>query len=74
MTDTTEERCPHCDMPLFYELGGQQLTSKVGHAFRGVYDGVLFWGCLSCHGTWHRFPDDHRLHEVAQQIMDGAPK
>lgn len=34
-----------------------------GHEVRGVYDGVLYWSCLTCGHAWPRdWPEsDHRL-------------
>lgn len=72
MTSTT---CPHCNAdlrgsPILPEhqehYGGETHYSRaVGIEVRGVYDGVLFWQCPDCHGTWHRFPEDHWLRHRA---------
>lgn len=60
--------CPHCAADLH---NGR----AIGVEIRGVYDGVLFWGCPDCGGSWHRWsPDDWpRLHEAAVWYV-GPPK
>jgi hypothetical protein len=34
----------------------------IGVEIRGLYDGVCYWLCPDCGGTWDRFPEGHRLH------------
>jgi Zn ribbon nucleic-acid-binding protein len=41
----------------------------VGVEVRGVYDGVLYWECLSCGHRWHRWPEGHELRRRAHAHM-----
>lgn len=38
----------------FLEVSGTP-TTVIGVEIQGVYDGVLFWACPDCHGTWNRW-------------------
>lgn len=59
--------CPHCAVPLLD--GG--VTHVIGVEIRGVYDGVLFWMCSACGGTWHRWSaDNEHMRAKAQRVMD----
>lgn len=61
------EVCPHCDA----DLSNNRTT---GVEIWGVYDGVLFWRCPDCGGSWHRWtPNDRlRLYEAAEKYI-GTP-
>lgn len=43
-----------------------------GHEEPGIYDGILYWSCPFCGGTWHRFePGDGRRYERAKEFIHG---
>ena len=46
-----EGRC----LCLPYGEGKTHFSRIIGVEIRGVYDGVLFWACPECGGTWHRW-------------------
>ncbi len=50
MTDT----CPHCNA----DLRDGDYSRLIGVEIPGVYDGVLYWLCPDCNGTFHRWDDD----------------
>jgi DNA-directed RNA polymerase subunit M/transcription elongation factor TFIIS len=56
--DRMDLKCPEC--------GNAEGRSIVGHEVRGVYEGVLFWGCMECGTTWNRWPEGHALHVKAE--------
>lgn len=60
--------CPHCNADLH---NGR----AIGVEIRGVYDGVLFWRCPDCGGSWHRWSpvNSLRLYERAVRYVR-APK
>ena len=78
---TQPDNCPHCGLSLF----GEPITShspwqpgdapryrrEIGNEVRGVYDGVLFWECPDCGGTWQRFDLTSPLHHAAKKYMRG---
>ena len=48
----------------------------VGHSVVGVedphiYDGALYWECLTCKTRWHRWPEGHRLYVLAEPFVNG---
>lgn len=47
----------------------QYYFRTIGMEIRGVYDGILFWICPDCTGTWNRWPADHFLHAVVEEWM-----
>lgn len=50
---------------------------EIGIEVLGVYDGILFYECPDCHGTWHRFPDTpyyERLYKAADKHMNKADR
>jgi hypothetical protein len=62
------DNCPHCNADLLGEVipehiqpGGHHYRRSLGIEIRGVYDGVLFFACPDCHGTWHRWKPEHSL-------------
>jgi hypothetical protein len=70
--------CPHCGADLFGEVipehirpagCGHRYHRGLGIEIRGVYDGVLFYACPDCHGTWHRWKRSHdeRLWQAAEK-------
>lgn len=54
--------CPKC---------GNSDQSKVhGYEIRGVYDGILFWGCAVCGHKWPRFmPSSGRLYDAGVKYI-----
>lgn len=65
MSDLTH--CPHCN-------ADQRPGRTIGVEIWGVYDGVLFWRCPDCGGSWHRWSPDSwlRLYKAAEKYV-GAP-
>lgn len=74
-----EDTCPHCgtsqqgkeipeaDRQYYgYVTHGSR---TIGIEVRGVYDGVLYWACPDCRGTWHRWPEGHYLHKRAAKYI-----
>jgi NTP pyrophosphatase (non-canonical NTP hydrolase) len=71
--------CPHCAADLRGKpipdaqqesYGGlTHYHREIGVEIRGVYDGVLFYACPYCHGTWNRWSRDRepRLWAAAEQ-------
>ncbi len=53
--------CPRCQSSEFV----------VGQQIQGVYDGVLFWGCIGCEVTFHRFPEGDPRRARAEKYVDG---
>lgn len=41
----------------------------IGHEVNTAYDGILFWSCPDCGGTWHRWPEGHHLRVIAARYM-----
>lgn len=70
------ENCPKCGANLrgapiptehTEQFGGEAFYSRmIGVEVQGVYDGVLYWMCPDCRGTWHRWPRDSRLYRAAR--------
>jgi Zn ribbon nucleic-acid-binding protein len=54
-------RCPACSH-----------SEIMGYEQRGVYDGVLVWGCMACGHAWPRFSTEDwpRLHDKAVEIIE----
>lgn len=49
------------------ETASTHYSNLIGYEVRGVYDGVAYWGCPMCGGTWHRFPEsDPRRDRLAR--------
>lgn len=46
-------------------------SRKIGCEVRGVYDGVLYWQCPDCHGTWHRWTDSEMRRKAEPYITQG---
>ena len=76
--------CPHCSADLrgepipqecidagFYPSGATHYERVIGIEVRGVYDGVLYWQCPDCGGTWQRFVSNSWQAQRAQQYMRG---
>lgn len=73
--------CPHCAAGLLGDPIPQKYIDEgwygtkthydrtIGVEVRGVYDGVLYWACPDCGGTWHRWPEDHHLRARAEKHM-----
>lgn len=76
--------CPHCNANLQgspipqasidagYYGDDTHFSNVIGIEIRGVYDGVLFWGCPRCGGRWHRWEEGTRQHTAAQPYIDGS--
>lgn len=73
------ENCPHCGVSLIAEPlppvadpNGTQLPGSVNEKVMGieipeVFDGVLYWMCLSCRGAWHYWTTEWgRRYEAAR--------
>lgn len=77
----TLDHCPHCQVslqgdPIPEESRKWYGTSthwrkEIGIEVMGVYDGVLYWQCKDCGGTWHRWPEDHYLRARAEPYIHG---
>jgi hypothetical protein len=66
---TDRETCPHCNGSLVDDRPGptgQRGWRTIGIEVLGVYDGILYWMCPDCSGTWHRWPEGHHLRIRAQ--------
>lgn len=71
--------CPHCQTSLVGEPippesrhlygGDTHFDRTIGVEVRGVYDGILFWTCPDCAGTWHRWPKGHPARNIARRYM-----
>jgi|14_taG_2_1085336.scaffolds.fasta_scaffold53398_2 hypothetical protein len=44
----------------------------VGVEVSGLYDGVLYWLCPECNGTWHRWPEGSELYGKARAYLDSS--
>lgn len=80
---TRPDNCPHCDASLLGEpLSARAYASgawgdathfhrEIGIEVPWEFDGVLFWSCPDCGGTWQRFDLTSPLHHVAEKYMHG---
>jgi len=59
-----QRHCPRCGADLYgdvvpgqYDPDGkeQRYHRGIGVEIWGIYDGILFYACPDCHGTWHRW-------------------
>lgn len=69
--------CPHCNADLAETLPDGRTGSRViGVEIWGVYDGVLFWRCPDCGGSWHRWSvaTNLRLYEKAAKYVGTQAK
>lgn len=78
----TPEVCPYCSadlrgnpIPEEYRQAGYygppdsastHYSRVVGHEESTIYDGILYWGCPDCGGTWHRWPEGSRMRRFAE--------
>lgn len=75
---TNDYECPHCGSDLrgapipqeyvdlgYYKPGSTHYSRKIGIEVRGVYDGILYWRCPDCGGTWHRWMNNGYLRQKA---------
>lgn len=72
MSSTKPDICPNCSAHLEYEHIDRDgirrdYSRRVGVEIGGVYDGILFWACPDCGGTWNRWPEDHPRWVVAER-------
>lgn len=58
--------CPQC--------ANDNGSAIIGHEVRGVYDGVLVWGCMGCGHLWNRWPEGHYLHAKAEEWLKNHPR
>lgn len=74
----TLQHCPHCNVSLQGDpipeshrqwYSGTHWRREIGIEVQGVYDGVLYYECRNCSGTWHRFPEDHWLRKKAESYI-----
>ena len=42
---------------------------EIGVEVRGVHDGVLYWKCPDCQGTWQRWPEGSSLFNIAKGYL-----
>lgn len=73
-----EQTCPHCTANLIGELAsdyyGKPYYPRLafGHEEPGIYDGILYWSCPFCRGTWHQFDKSYgRRYQAAQRFIHG---
>lgn len=76
----SQNTCPHCDTNLIgdpipedirHHYGDKTHFRRViGIEVRGVYDGVLYYRCPDCGGTWHRWPEGHYLRRRAEPFVN----
>lgn len=71
------EACPYCKANLQGEPIPQEYidagmygdkthySRMIGIENPRIYDGILYWKCPDCGGTWHRWPEGTRQHTVA---------
>jgi hypothetical protein len=74
----THETCPHCGtdqrgQPIPGDPQGRRYSRTLGVEIRGVYDGVLYWQCPDCGGTWHRWPEGDPLRHAASCWVPDNP-
>jgi len=79
------DNCPHCGVSLLggpippesierhYFGAATHWRREVGCDVPGAYDGVLFWMCPDCGGTWQRFDLTSPLHHAAKKYIHGSP-
>src|SRR4051794_24279323 len=79
MVDQVDEyECPHCGADLrgnpipqeyidggYYAPEATHYNRKVGVEVPSVYDGILYWECPDCGGTWHRWRENDYLRQKA---------
>lgn len=70
-SDLQGKPIPHADVARgWYPKGVTHYSRTIGVQVSAVYDGVLYWRCPDCGGSWHRWPEGHRLRERAQEYID----
>ena len=37
-----------------------------------IYDGILYWFCPECKGTWHRWPEGSTMYNKARAYLDSG--
>ena len=74
--------CPHCGASMQGEPIPQDLLDRGGYGtathwqrrigveVQGAYDGILYWQCPDCGGTWHRWPEGAYQHARAVQYVN----
>lgn len=67
--------CPWCAADLLVRLSDGCVGSRViGTEISRVYDGVLYWVCPDCLGSWHRWPADSPYRAEAEQFAGPPPR
>jgi hypothetical protein len=51
-------RCPACEC-----------VNIVGVEVTGEFFGILYWECRVCGSRWHRWPEGHYLHLLADPYL-----
>lgn len=80
---TELSNCPHCGVSLLgeeipeadrdtYYGGRTHFRRAIGVEVFSVYDGLLFWKCPDCGGSWHRWPEGHPLRAKAAPYVGEA--
>jgi rubredoxin len=76
-----EYYCPHCGVNLRGDpipeksqevFGASHYGREIGVEVRGAYDGVLYWECPVCEGTWQRWKEGSSQYEKAIPYMRGG--
>ncbi len=49
--------------------GCKMPTGPQAAIFTGIYEGILYWQCPVCSGTWHRWPPHHPLRRFAAPFV-----
>ena len=62
-----DKECRHCGADQEHKVGDRLYYHTIGVEISHVYDGVLFWACPFCGGTWDR--QEGRLGRVAKVYM-----
>lgn len=80
----SREECPSCGSKMqgepipqeaidngYYAPGVTHYSRCMGYEERGVYDGVLIWGCPDCGHLWPRFERraNPHLYFKAQEVI-----
>lgn len=78
------DNCPHCGVSLIgdpipekdrHHFGKEtHFRREVGIEIWGAYDGILYWQCPDCGGSWHRWPVESWQHERAKEFVTKSKK
>lgn len=67
--DRWEKRTEQCKENHYYSKSAKYFYKTIAVEVHGVYDGALYYMCPDCNGTWHRWPETHRLFEAAAPFI-----